>query len=172
MNYHEWFCVMRDDEEESSMRRFRYITVTSYRARWHLKSPAPRLFTQPFFFGRWSKKTSKLRVTGLCERKPQVTDFPHKGPVTRKMLPFDDVIMARWRWEGDDGNKLSRVPWMIKNDEEESSMWHFRWMQIWLNNTTQESRVNIPEWRCCILVNADIMYGCWPYCGWRWDLSH
>ena len=33
-------------------------------------------------------KTSKLRVTGLCEWKP-----PHKGPVTRKMFPFDDVIM-------------------------------------------------------------------------------
>ena len=31
-----------------------------------------------------SKKTSKLHVTGLCE---------HKGPVTWKMFPFDDVIM-------------------------------------------------------------------------------
>ena len=33
-------------------------------------------------FRRRSKKTSKLRVTGL-----------YKGPVTRKMFPFDDVIM-------------------------------------------------------------------------------
>ena len=33
-------------------------------------------------FGRRSRKTSKLRVTGLCV-----------GPVTRKMFPFDDVIM-------------------------------------------------------------------------------
>ena len=32
------------------------------------------------------KGTSKLRVTGLCE------GIPHKGPVTRKMFPFDDVI--------------------------------------------------------------------------------
>ena len=39
-----------------------------------------------------SKKTSKLRVTELCERNPLV-DFPHKGPVTRKMFPFDNVIM-------------------------------------------------------------------------------
>ena len=23
---------------------------------------------------------------------------PHKGPVTRKMLPFDDAIMSRWSW--------------------------------------------------------------------------
>ena len=40
------------------------------------------------------KKTSKLRVTGTCEgiqRWP--VDSPHKGPVTRKMSPFDYVIM-------------------------------------------------------------------------------
>ena len=37
-----------------------------------------------------SKKTSKLRITGLCE-----VNFPHKWPVTRKMLPFDDIIMIR-----------------------------------------------------------------------------
>ena len=40
------------------------------------------------------KKTSKLRVTGLCERNsPVAGTSPHKGPVTRKMFPFDDVIM-------------------------------------------------------------------------------
>ena len=37
---------------------------------------------------RKSKKTSKLRVTGFC-----VGNSPHKGPVTRKMFPFDDVII-------------------------------------------------------------------------------
>ena len=36
-------------------------------------------------FRRRSKKTSKLRVTVLCEGN---------SPVTRKMFPFDDVIMA------------------------------------------------------------------------------
>ena len=34
-----------------------------------------------------SKKTSKLRVTGLCEG--------NSGPVTRKMFPFNDVIMMQ-----------------------------------------------------------------------------
>ena len=41
-----------------------------------------------------SKKTPKLRVTGLGEgvhRWP--VDSPHKVPVARKMLPSDDVIM-------------------------------------------------------------------------------
>ena len=41
-----------------------------------------------------SKESSKLCVTGLCggiHRWPVIS--PHKGPVARKMFPFDDVIM-------------------------------------------------------------------------------
>ena len=46
-------------------------------------------------FRRRSKKTSKLRVTGLCVgNSPGPVNSPHKGPVTRKMFPFDDVIMC------------------------------------------------------------------------------
>ena len=45
-------------------------------------------------FRRRSKKTSKLYVTGFCAgNSPGPVNSPHKGPVTRKMLPFDDVIM-------------------------------------------------------------------------------
>ena len=40
------------------------------------------------------KKTSKLRVTGHCAgNSPGPVNSPYKGPVTRKMVPFDDVIM-------------------------------------------------------------------------------
>ena len=47
-------------------------------------------------FGRRSKKTSKLRVTGHCAgNSPGPVNSLHKGPVTRKMFPFDDVIMYR-----------------------------------------------------------------------------
>ena len=45
-------------------------------------------------FRRISKKTSKLHVTGLCVgNSPGPVNFLQKGPVTRKMFPFDDVIM-------------------------------------------------------------------------------
>ena len=45
-------------------------------------------------FKRRSNETSKLRVTGICEGNPLVTGgSPHKEPVTRKMFPFDDVIL-------------------------------------------------------------------------------
>ena len=40
------------------------------------------------------KKTSKLRVTGLCAGNiPGTGEFPTQRPVTRKMFQFDDVIM-------------------------------------------------------------------------------
>ena len=45
-------------------------------------------------FRRRSKKTSKLRATGLCVgNSPGPVNSPHKGPATRKVFPFDDVIM-------------------------------------------------------------------------------
>ena len=43
-------------------------------------------------FSYRSKKTTKLRVTGLCVGNSPVNS-PHKWPVTRKMFPFDDFIM-------------------------------------------------------------------------------
>ena len=46
-------------------------------------------------FRRRSKKTSKLRVTGLYVwTSPGPVNSSHKGPVTRKMFPFNDVIMV------------------------------------------------------------------------------
>ena len=61
---------------------------------------------------RGSKKTSKLRVTGLCAgNSPGPVNSPHKGPVTRKMGPFGDVIMQfdnlmlNWKiWSTDNSN--------------------------------------------------------------------
>ena len=53
----------------------------------------------------WLKKTPKLRVTGLCEgihRWPVYS--PHKGPVTRKMISFDDVIIS--------GSKIDTIFWL------------------------------------------------------------
>ena len=54
-------------------------------------------------FKRRSEKTSKLRVTGLCAmNSPGTVNSPHKWPVSRKMFPFDDVIMiATVYWTGE-----------------------------------------------------------------------
>ena len=64
-------------------------------ARWRPWEPASRLFTQPFRRLR-SKKTSKLRVTGLCEgNSPVIVNSPHKGSVMGKMFLFDDGIIPK-----------------------------------------------------------------------------
>ena len=44
-------------------------------------------------FRHRSKKILKLRVTGLCEGNSSPVKSPYTRPVSRKILPFDDVIM-------------------------------------------------------------------------------
>ena len=83
-------------------------------------------------FRRTSKKTSELSVTGLCERNPPMTsDSPHKGPVTQKMFPFDDVIMSqcsclltvcRKPWE-----HALQICWLKYMNEYVSTPKHFWW---------------------------------------------
>ena len=81
------------------------ITVTSQWARWHLKSPASRLFIQPFIQAqiknystvysgadqRTHQSSTSLAFVWGIHRWP--VNSLHKWPVTRKMFPFDDVIM-------------------------------------------------------------------------------
>ena len=68
------------------------ITMTSWWARWGLKLPASRLFTQPYIiFKRKHQSSASLAFVGGIRRGQM--NSPHKGPVTRKMFPFDDVIM-------------------------------------------------------------------------------
>ena len=54
------------------------ITLTSYWGRMRLKSAASQLFTQPFI---------------RAQIKENIKAPRHKWPVTRKVFPFDDVIM-------------------------------------------------------------------------------
>ena len=71
-----------------------YITMTSYRARWRLKSPTSRVFSQPFIQGADQSKhqsSASLAFVRGIHRWP--VNSPHKSPVTRKMFPFDDVII-------------------------------------------------------------------------------
>ena len=71
-----------------------YITVTSQWARWHLKSPASHLFTQPYVPVHIKEKNhspASLAFVRGIHRWP--VNSPHKVPVTRKIFPFDDVII-------------------------------------------------------------------------------
>ena len=63
--------------------------MTSLWARWGLKSPASRLFTQRF--QRKHQSSASLAFVWGIHRWP--VKSPHKWPVARKMFPFDDVVM-------------------------------------------------------------------------------
>ena len=95
------FCFITKSEGKTILWMHRQIiTMTSLWARWRLKSPASPFGSLSRLFGRRSKNTSKLRVTGLCEgNSPGTGESPHKWQVTRKMFPFDDVIMFLPEWK-------------------------------------------------------------------------
>ena len=101
--------------------------------------PHECLLNRPY--RRRSKKTSKLRVTGLCagiHRGP--VNSPHKCPITRKMLPFDDVI------RGHGWIPLTKGQWPLvitgfpsDNGESVSLSWRHRVINYlrscWMRNT-------------------------------------
>ena len=85
----------------------RYTNILRGTLRWRHNDHAGVSNHQPHgcllnhLFRRRSNKTSKLRVTGLCAgNSPGPVNSPHEGPVTRKVFPFDDVIMKRGHHQG------------------------------------------------------------------------
>ena len=70
-----------------------FITVTSKWVRWRFNSPASRLFIQPKTTDQ-RKHQSSASLAFVMEIHRWMVNFPHKGPVTRKMFPLDDVIIA------------------------------------------------------------------------------
>ena len=90
-NYHvSVCCCVRYILDWAGLR----ITMTWQWARWRIKSPASRLFTQLFIQAQ-SKNTSKLPSLAFVRGIHRwLVNSPHKGPVTRKMFPLHDAIMG------------------------------------------------------------------------------
>ena len=82
-------------------------------------------------FRRRSKKTSKPRVTGLCMgNSPGPVNSPHKGPVTRKMFPFDDAIMCfYYSWTNYRGFTIQRNT-LLMDESHASTSWSHDWVVI------------------------------------------
>ena len=69
------------------------ITVTSWWARWRLKSPASPLFTQPFIQAQINEHIKAPRHWPLCREFPGDRWIPlTNGRKVRKMFLFHDVI--------------------------------------------------------------------------------
>ena len=81
----------------------RYMGQPLHTLRWHhnkhdgVSNHQPHDWLFNCLFRRRSKKTSKLRITGLCEGNSLVTsEFPAQKARTAEMFPFDGVIMKYW----------------------------------------------------------------------------
>ena len=71
-------------------------------------SPASRLFAQPFV-------QAQIKENIKFPRHPWPVDSPHKRPVTRKMLPLDDVIMGRFAsWQSLSTGPLSDLRCFVR----------------------------------------------------------
>ena len=107
------FIKLRPAKLANGWRRFNSpltITMTSQWERCRLKSPASLLFTQPFIQGADQIKHQSSASLAILRRKHRwPLNSPHKGPVTRKMFPFDDVIMHTWSRMRDDWLHLTLI---------------------------------------------------------------
>ena len=71
----------------------KHITVTSWWARWRLKSPASRLFTQPFIQAQIKENIKALRLTPSSS-----TAFVCKQETTTLGPLCDDGIKGPFYW--------------------------------------------------------------------------
>ena len=77
----------------------------------HITQPHDFLLNR--LFKRKSKKTSKLRITGLCEGNSPVTgEFPAQRTSNTEHVSIDDVIMAGVVMV--DSNLNNEIPAMVK----------------------------------------------------------
>ena len=80
-------------EFSSSKNPSEIITMTSWWAGWRLKSPASRLFAQPFVGEQTKENIKAPNHWPYWGETSGDRGIPFKRPVTRKMFPFDDAIM-------------------------------------------------------------------------------
>ena len=73
---------------------YAYITLISQWARWRHKSPASRLFTQPFIQAQIKGNIKALRHWPLWGNSPVTGEFPTQRASNAEMFPSDDVIIV------------------------------------------------------------------------------
>ena len=101
--YHHWGCLNNPTFWNSGLFAVCWTRFTCHHELWPtsvshpfstLNSSLGLTYLLNSSFRHRSKKTSKLRVTGLCVGNSPVNS-PHKWPVTWNMFPFDEVILTR-----------------------------------------------------------------------------
>ena len=95
-------CKKLDDGSATPM-QVRYL-ISNIELQWRHNERdgvSNRLFAQPFVQAQIKENIKAPRYWLLWgESAGDRGEFPHKGPVTRKMFSFDDVIMDYVTWTG------------------------------------------------------------------------
>ena len=115
-----------------------------------------------------SKKKSKLRVTGIfrgIHRWP--VNSPQKGPVTRKMFPFDDVIMkTNWRSAQSFLSIIKTHMWkQIVFINGNMQQFHEKCINVYFASRVINRFVNF-RWAFILVLN------CWSALSWRYCRIH
>ena len=97
LSNHHWQMLYQTNQQLDPYPRCHPITVTSWSTQLGLKIPASRLFAQQFVEAQFKENIKSYEslafVMGIHRWR---VDSHHKGPVTRKTFPFDDVTMQMW----------------------------------------------------------------------------
>ena len=146
--------------------RFLVITVTSYWVQWRLKSSASLLFTQPFIQAQIKENIRAPHRWPLCRELTNDRWIPRtNGTITRKMFPFDDVIMVCYKSKPQlwlrHWRQLNYVFKRRTNNATEHNTWR--------TNTFTEKSAWAAAWNCLIVnwyENVSHPFLIW-YCWWR-----
>ena len=119
-----------------------HITLTSWWSRWHLKSPALQLCTQPFIKAHIKEKNQKLRVIGLCEENTSATgEFPAQRASNTENVSF-------WWRHHEKYNQRARTP----NDVQCGGWWYhskamYKQTYYWYSDNLSPTRYQSPRWK-------------------------
>ena len=116
-------------------------------------------------FRRRSKKTRKLRITGLCAgNSPGPVNSPHKWPVTRKMYPFDDVIVVNDHLQYSHkitlGIKYRRLPNVTQTIDRDGYVVHFlsiRFKRMGTSYHAQQHLMNVVDGHGCAFKHINFL---------------
>ena len=127
-----------------------------------LKSPASRLFTRPFIHEDQRKHQSSASLAFVWGIHRWPMNSPQKGPVTRKMFPFDDVIMVM-SFSEPKVCKVGRIHWLkdkalqqsVRLHDDVIKWKHFSrfWLLVWGIRWSPVTSPHKGQWRGALMFS-------------------
>ena len=119
---------------------------------WRLKSPASLLFTEAFIKAQIKENDqsfASLAFVRIIHRWP--VNSPYKGPVTRKMFPFDDVIMDLCFTQC---NRKITPQYLNVAKQSMWSRWFTKYYEIFYNHISELNSIYENNWGSISIRNS------------------